>query len=159
MNMENKVVIEELNLNEVNNVSSMVDNVFDKFVGKDYSVEGNNTFKDYIKPENIIKRFLEKRSIFFSAKIENIIIGMMEIKNIDHISLFFVKEEFHGKGIGNYLFSHYLKKIQDENMDIKTITVNSSIYVENIYIKLGFIKTNEIQEKGGIKYIPMEYKL
>ena len=30
---------------------------------------------------------------------------------------------------------------------------------EKIYSKLGFIKTDEMQEKNGIKYIPMEYKL
>ena len=156
---ENKIVIEELTIDEVNIVSNMVDNIFDEFVGKDYSVEGKNTFKDYIKPENIIKRFIDKSSIFFTAKSDNKIIGMMEIKNKDHISLFFVQKEFHGKGIGKYLFRHYLKKTQEENFGIKTITVNSSFYAEKIYSKLGFKKTNGIQEKEGIKYIPMEYKL
>ena len=45
------------------------------------------------------------------------------------------------------------------NMGIKIITANSSIYAEEIFSKLGFIKTNEIQEMNGIKYIPMEYKI
>jgi len=83
----------------------------------------------------------------------------MEIKNKDHISLLFVKKEFHGKGIGKYLFEHYLNIIKRENTGIKIITVNSSIYAEKIYLKFGFIKTNEIQEKDGIKYIPMEYRI
>ena len=156
---ENKTVIEELTIGEVDFVSNMVDNIFDEFVGKDYSVEGNNTFKDYIKPENIIKRLVDKSSIFFTVKNKSVIIGMTEIKNKDHISLFFVKKEFHGKGIGKCLFRYYLKKIQDENLRIKTITVNSSFYAEKIYSKLGFVKTNEIQEKDGIKYIPMEYNI
>ena len=155
----NKIIIEKLTIEEVNIVSNMVDNIFDEFVGKDYSVEGNNTFKDYIKPENIIKRLVEKSSIFFTAKSDNKIIGMMEIKNKDHISLFFVQKEFHGKGIGKYLFRYYLKKTQEKNFGIKIITVNSSIYAEKIYSKLGFIKTKEIQEKEGIRYIPMEYKI
>jgi predicted GNAT family N-acyltransferase len=37
--------------------------------------------------------------------------------------------------------------------------VNSSFYGEKIYKALGFIKTEEAQEKNGIKYIPMEYKI
>ena len=155
----NKIMVEELTIDEVNYVSKMVGNIFNEFVGRDYSEEGNNTFKDYIKPESIIKRYMDKSSIFFTVKIENLITGMMEIKNTDHISLLFVKKEFHGKGIGKYLFRHYLKKIEDKKLRIKTITVNSSIYAEKIYSKLGFIKTNEIQEKDGIKYIPMEYKI
>jgi predicted GNAT family N-acyltransferase len=42
---------------------------------------------------------------------------------------------------------------------IKIITVNSSFLAEKIYSKMGFIKTDEIQERDGIKYIPMEYNM
>jgi GNAT superfamily N-acetyltransferase len=156
---KNDIIIEELAIDEINYVSNMIDIVFDEFVGKDYSVEGNNTFKDYIRPQNILCRLTDKISKFFAVKIENVIIGLMEIKNKDHISLFFVKKEFHGQGIGKHLFWHYLSIIIKENAGIKMLTVNSSIYAEKIYSKLGFIKTNEMQEKDGIKYIPMEYKI
>jgi predicted GNAT family N-acyltransferase len=46
-----------------------------------------------------------------------------------------------------------------ENNGIKIITVNSSFFAEKIYSKMGFMKTDEMQEKDGIKYIPMENKL
>jgi predicted GNAT family N-acyltransferase len=134
----------------------MIDNIFDEFVGKDYSAEGNNTFKDYINPKNILNRLIDKSSQFFAAKYEDKIIGIMEVKNFGHISLFFIQKEFHGQGIGKLLLGYYLKKTKNENIGIKAMTVNSSIYAEKIYEKLGFIKTNELQEKDGIKYIPME---
>ena len=156
---ENDIEIDELKTEEINFVSNMINTVFDEFVGKDYSEEGNNTFKDYINPQNILNRFNEKISQYFIVKYNNEIIGILEIKNKDHISLFYIKKEFHGKGIGKKLFEHYLNIIKNENTGIKIITVNSSIYAEKIHSKLGFIKTNEIQEKDGIKYIPMEYKL
>jgi len=155
----NNVIIDELTINEIDCVSNMIDRIFDEFVGKDYSLEGNNTFKDYIKPQNIKNRFIDKSSQFFLAKAEDEIIGIMEIRNKDHISLFFVKKEFLGNGIGKCLFEYYLNKTKNENTEIKTITAHSSIYAERIYSKLGFIKTDEIQEKDGIKYIPMEYKI
>jgi len=158
---ENKkdLTVNELKIDEIDFVSNMVDNIFNEFVGKDYSVVGNNTFKDYIKRRNILNRVTDKSCQFFTVKIKNEIVGIMEIRNKDHISLLFVKKEFHGKGIGKYLFEHYLNKTRRENTGIKIITVNSSIYAEKIYSKLGFIKTNEIQEKDGIKYIPMEYRI
>jgi len=94
----------------------------------------------------------------FVAKYNNEIIGVLEIRNNDHISLFFVKKDFHKQGVGKILFEKYLETIE-KNPEIKTIIVNSSIYAEKIYEKLGFVKINEIQEKNGIKYIPMECKI
>ena len=152
------ILIDELKTDDIDFVSNLVDSVFDEFVGKDYSEEGNNSFKDYIKPQNILNRYIEKSSQFIIANYGSEIIGILEIKNKDHISLFFIKKKYQGKGIGKKLFGYYLRIIKNENPEIKTITVNSSIYAEKIYSRMGFIKSGEIQEKDGIKYIPMEYE-
>lgn len=157
--MENNIVIGEMNINDINNVSDMVNNVFDEFVGIDYSENGKKTFKDYINHKNILERFDNKTSKFYIAKNDDEIIGILEIKNKDHVSLFFVKKEYNGKGIGKKLFDNYIKALKQYNNEIKVITVNSSFFAEKIYNKMGFIKTDEIQEKDGIKYIPMEKKL
>ena len=45
----------------------------------------------------------------------NEIIGILEIKNYDHISLFFVKKDFHNKGIGQKLFEYYINTITKGN--------------------------------------------
>ena len=153
------ILIDDLKMEEINYVSNMINNVFDEFVGKDYSKEGNNTFKDYIKPQNILIRLNGKNSRLLTARQGDEIIGILEIRNKDHISLFFIKKGFHGKGIGKKLFRYYLRTLKNENPEIKAITINSSIYAEKIYSKLGFVKTGEMQEKDGIKYIPMEYKI
>ena len=154
--MDSDIIIGELETNEINSFSNLVNTVFDEFVGKDYSEEGNNTFKDYTDLKNILIRFNEKTGKFYAAKYQNEIVGILEIKNNDHISLFFVKKEFHGRGIGKKLFEHFIKHV---NSEAETITVNSSIYAEKIYARIGFIKTGEIEETNGIKYIPMSFKL
>jgi predicted GNAT family N-acyltransferase len=156
--MDNNIIFCEMNINDINNVSNMVNNVFDEFVGIDYSENGKKTFKDYIDSKNILERY-NKTSNFYIAKCNDEIIGILEIKNKDHVSLFFVKREFHGKGIGKRLFDNYIRTLKQENNGIKTITVNSSFFAEKIYSKMGFIKIDEIQERDGIKYIPMENKL
>ena len=151
--------IEYLKIEDVKLLSIMIINIFNEFVGKDYSVEGNKTFKEYIKVENILTRVNDKGSVFYVAKYVNELIGVLEIKNYNHISLFFTKKEFHGKGIGKSIFEKYKEELKQKNTEIKRITVNSSIYAEKIYSKMGFTKTEELQEKNGIKYIPMEYKI
>jgi len=156
--MENNIFFETLKKEDINQYSNMINNVFDEFVGKDYSEEGNNIFKDFIKPNNILDRFSNNLNKYFVAKYNNEIIGVLEIKNNDHISLFFVKKEFHGQGIGKKLFQNYMETIKDNN-DIKIISVNSSIYAEKIYSKLGFNKTSEIHEKCGMKIVTMEYRI
>jgi GNAT superfamily N-acetyltransferase len=97
------ITISELTENEVSIVSEMVEKLFNEFIGIDYSEEGNNTFRDHIKPQNILKRTTEEGRQLFTAKLEGEIIGIIEIKNKSHISLLFVKKEYHRQGIGKLL--------------------------------------------------------
>ena len=152
-----EIIIEELRTNEIKIFAEITYEVFSEFIAKDYSEEGRKTFKEYTNEKAIIDRI--NNNEFFTAKYKNKIIGIMEIRNKNHISLFFVLKEFHGKGIGRKLFEYYIEKIKQNNKEIKTMTVNSSFYGEKVYKALGFIKTEEVQEKNGIKYIPMEYKV
>jgi predicted GNAT family N-acyltransferase len=57
------------------------------------------------------------------------------------------------------LFEYSLKKIIEQYPDIEKITVNSSPYAEKIYAGLGFNKVMDMQEKDGIKFVPMEYRI
>ena len=158
--MEDTITIEELQGADITTYSiwidmiDLIDTVFDEFVGKDYSEKGNETFKDYIDLKKIMERLEQKTSQWFVAKSGDEIIGIMEIRYQNHIALFFVKKEFHRQGIGKKLIQHY-KKIMKRNK-VEILTVNSSIYAEKIYAKLGFIKLNDkLQERSGIRFIPM----
>jgi GNAT superfamily N-acetyltransferase len=156
--MENIITFGQLKIYEINQYSDLINNVFDEFVGKDYSENGNIEFKKFIEVDNILERFNSGLYQYFVARKKEEIIGILEVKNENHISLYFVKKEYHKQGIGKTLFEIY-KKTLIENSNVKIISVNSSIYAEKIYSKLGFNKTNEIQEKNGIILIPMEYKI
>jgi GNAT superfamily N-acetyltransferase len=156
--MENSITFGNLKIYEINQYSDLINNVFDEFVGKDYSEKGNIEFKKYIEVNNVQERFNSGLYQYYVARNGEEIIGILEIKNKNHISLYFVKKEYHKQGIGKILFEAY-KETLIENTNVKIISVNSSIYAEKIYLKLGFIKTNEIQEKNGIIFIPMEYKI
>ncbi len=144
--------IELLKENEIGEFSRLVDSVFDEYVGKDYSEAGNKTFKDYTNPKAVLERMKDK-NIFYAAKDKDRIIGVLEIRDKDHISLFFIDKEYQGKGIGRKLFDRYISDIKPDG--VAAVTVNSSIYGEKIYASLGFKRTDILQEKDGILFIPM----
>jgi GNAT superfamily N-acetyltransferase len=149
-------IIELLQENEIEEFSRLVDFVFDEYVGNDYSDAGNKTFKDYTSKEAVLER-MKSSSIFYIAKDEGWIIGALEIRNKDHISLFFIDKKYQGKGIGRELFNRYISDITSEG--ITSVSVNSSIFGENIYTALGFKRTDGPREKDGILFIPMKYTL
>jgi len=157
--MTSEIIINELNTCEVDVYANLINEVFDEFVGKDYADKGKETFKDFINPKNALERYNSKNSVCYVARYKSEIIGILEIRSNNHISLFFVKSEFHGKGIGKKLWKHFLDKIKKENIEVDKVTVNSSIFAENIYARLGFVKTHELQESDGIKFIKMECKV
>jgi predicted GNAT family N-acyltransferase len=70
-----------------------------------------------------------------------------------------VDEQYQNRGIGKKLFDYALNEINNMYPGNKEITVNSSIFAEKIYTKLGFEKTAELQEQDGIQFIPMRYTI
>ncbi len=145
-----------LHEDEIEDFSRLVEFVFDEYVGKDYSETGNKNFKDYINPAAVLER-MKGKSTFYVAKDEGWVIGALEIQNKNHISLFFVDKECQEQEIERELFERYLSDIEPGS--ISSVTVNSSIFGENVYTDLGFKRTGGPQEKDGILFIPMAYTL
>lgn len=135
----------------------LIKKVYNEFVAPDYTAKGNIFFYEYIQPEKILERFLAKNEIVITAKCDNKIIGVLDIKNKSHISLLFVEKSFQGKGVSSILLNEYLKRIS--SLDVREITVHASPYSVKIYEKLGFLSESEMLEENGIRYLPMTRKL
>ena len=122
--------------------------VFQEFEGPDYSQEGVDEFKRYIDGQ-MIDMTMTMCGAFENEELLGVIATRSEG---EHISLFFVKKETHGQGIGKRLFEHILPLCKNG-----FITVNSSPYAIKIYRKLGFIEIDTEQVTNGIRYVPMKY--
>ncbi|WP_419822167.1 GNAT family N-acetyltransferase [Anoxybacterium hadale] len=122
--------------------------VFQEFEAPDYAPEGIATFKSFIDSQ-CSQLTLE----LFGAYAGEQLLGVIATRNNgSHISLFFVRKEYHGQGIGKSLFGHIRS-----SYDHPTITVNSSPYAAEVYRKLGFTDLDSEQVTDGLRYIPMEY--
>lgn len=145
-------MIKKFKIGQEKQIESLITSVFDDFVGHEYSELGNKTFNDFINPKKILSRYSQGNIILVYEENKKII-GVIEVRDDNHICLFFVDKEHHNKGIGKKLLHAVVKKIQGKTNFIET---NASPFSEKIYAKLGFQKTGELTEKNGIKFIPMK---
>jgi GNAT superfamily N-acetyltransferase len=150
------ISVAPLSPGEVPDFISLVREVYDEFVAPGYSEEGNDTFYGFIGEEAVRER-MDRGNLMAVAKAGGVIVGAHEVRDGNHIALFFVKKEWQGRGIGGMLFRYSLDSIARCRAGLETITVNSSPRAEGIYASLGFRKTMEMQETNGIRYVPMEY--
>lgn len=115
---------------------------------EDFNEEGLESFKSFIFNEELMDELT-----IYGAFEEERLVGIMATKNEGkHISLFFIRKEFHKKGIGKLLFHYAL-----QDCPMREISVNSSTYAVSFYQSLGFKKIDEKQETNGITYTPMKY--
>ena len=142
-------MINKLKQEHLIKIQQMIKTTFDLYIGSDYSKEGVESFYRYIDRNNMLKRLKDKAYQSYVYEVNGLIVGMIEMKDYCHISLFFVERKFQRQGIGQALFN----KVKDHT--IGEITVNSSPYAVTIYEKLGFKKVVGELVKNGITYIPM----
>lgn len=145
MNLE----IRRLNDNEIPEALSLVWEVFCQFEAPDYSQEGIDEFRRTIDSPEFIDELK-----FYGALENDQIVGVLAMRAPQHVSLFFVKEGYHGRGIGKTLFNTMRQDYASQNF-----TVNSSPYAVDIYNRhLGFIPTDTEQVTNGIRYTPMVFR-
>lgn len=156
--MEEPIFITKFEFGQVNEIHHLVKTVFDEFLAPDYSAEGVDFFYDWIKPDNFIKRQFNN-SIIHLANVDSKIVGMIEVRNINRISLLFVDKKYQRQKVANTLLTVAIYLIQKQNPDYDFITVNASPYSVPFYTKMGFVETDSMQTSHGVKYMPMVRKI
>lgn len=131
---------------------------FLRFEADVYSPEGVRNFEDFITDTTLYRMFVMGTYQMFVALSEGEIIGMITLRNRTHISLLFVDERYHRRGVGRALME-YLENYLLTEIGASRVTVNASPYGEPFYHRLGFRDLRPREEKSGIIYTPMEFVL
>lgn len=147
-----KYKIEELKLDNLEETLKVVEITFMKFVAPDYTEEGIRNFLKFINYDSI-KENLSKNMKMYIAKIDEKIVGVIGYRDNSHINLLFVLDKYHYNGISKSLYNLFVENCK--KIGTERITVNSSPYAHDIYLKFGFIDDNKMQEVDGIKFYPM----
>ena len=151
------VIYRAMNAGEEQQVCDVVVRVFHEFVAPLYSAAGVQEFLTYgADPDQLRGRLLSNHSVLV-AEIQGRIVGVIEVRDSDHISLFFTDGEAQRKGIGRELWRRALDACVSSQPDVARITVNSSPNAVEAYQKLGFQVEGAEQTVNGIRFVPMAF--
>ena len=146
--------IEKANINDIEEISDLVKRIYLKYNSKIDTEEGIKNILIFVSAENMRLRFFIEGALMLVARDENKkIIGVIELRNFEHISLFFVDDKYFKLGIGKKLFEEAKNIFGNEKY-----SVNASDYGLEFYKKLGFIQiTDSIKIEKGVHFYPMIY--
>jgi len=141
--------IRKLTESEIPDALNLIWEVFLQFEAPEYPEEGVQNFKRVIDGQNITHSFT-----MYGAFSGRKLVGVAATRNEgNHVALFFVDRNYHGRGIGRKLFKEVLQGSTSDR-----ITVNSSPFAVEVYRRLGFTATDAEKLSDGIRYTPMVYK-
>ena len=156
--MDDKVVYRPIEPGEEHTVIDLVARSFRKFVASDCSREGVEEFFKYAQADSLYIRTKTGHDVLV-AEIHNQIVGMIEVRDYEHISMFFVEETFHNSGIVKELLRRSLEVCRSNVPDLCRLSVNASLYAVRIYRHLGFRRKAPQQLEKGIRFVPMVLEL
>ena len=144
---------------ELQETLNLVRIVFDEFEAPYYSKEGIESFYKFIRMDNILEQYMNGSLYFYGCFVNDIIVGMIAVKDFVHISLLFVDKHYHKQAIARTLFDAIMKICKEKNSSLQTVTVNSSPYAVGFYHKLGFVDISSEQIVDGIRFTPMRLEI
>lgn len=135
-------------------VCDLIASVFNAYVAPDYEEKGNQEFFKYANPEAMSERVKNNHFVLVAA-VGDRIVGMIEMRDFDHLSLLFVDSDFHRRGISRELLRQAVDICRENRPDMAEVLVNSSPFAIPVYEKLGFRITGPEQTVNGIRFQSM----
>lgn len=139
-------------------VSALILASFNEFIRPEYTQLGVDEFRRYVEPVAIERRTRADHFVLVAVA-GDVPVGMIEIRQNNHVALLFVDRQYQHHGIGKALLGRALTEARAKNADLARVTVNSSRHGVPVYQKLGFRQTGPEREVKGIRFIPMARQL
>ena len=144
--------------NEWQDAMALAWKTFLRFEADVYTPEGVKNFENFITDSTLHRMFVMGTYQLFIALDGNKVVGMITLRDMTHISLLFVDEAYHRRGIGRALINHLTDYLMTE-VGMYRVTVNASPYGVEFYHKMGFRDLGPEEIRDGIIYTPMEFIL
>ena len=135
----------------------LAEDVFMQFEAPDFTPCGVESFKSFIWGKRVKEMIKDGSFVVWGCYCGNQLVGMLAMRDCQHISLAFVMADFHRQGIGRMLYSQ-AKKYAALHLKRK-ITVNASPYGLPFYRAIGFKEPDMENVIDGVRSTPMEAKL
>jgi GNAT superfamily N-acetyltransferase len=135
---------------------ALVKSVFDQHVASDLGPEGIAEFFRFANPQAMAARS-DPEQVLLVALHDGQIVGVLEVRSRSHLALLFVSLK--RRGIARGLLRMAISECRARQPRLSALTVNSSLYAQPIYERLGFIATAPARTINGIVHVPMALTL
>ncbi len=142
---------------EFRSALQLAEDVFMEFEAPLFGERGVESFKAFIWGRRVQDMIESGEFPIWCCYKENQLVGMMALRDRSHISLAFVRGDFHRQGIGRMLFAQ-AKRYAKMNFK-RSMTVNASAFGIPFYRSLGFRETDMENVVDGIASTPMTIKI
>lgn len=149
-----KITYRGMNIKESVIVVNLVRRVFNEFIAPQYSPEGIAEFEKFISVQAFANR-MQAGNFVLVAEREKQIIGIIEMRDGNHVALLFVDNTYQRQGIAKGLLEWAIRTCETRNPEIRYITVNASPNAYSAYRRMGFTPIGEEKTVNGIRFVPM----
>ncbi len=144
---KNEISVKKLGKERIDECLDTVWSVFSQFEVPIFPDEGAVTYK------NTIEATRKNKDICFYAALHNDkVVGVLGLRENNHIGYFYIDSKYHGLGLATDLFN-----LMKNDTGAKEITVNAMIYGVPVYTHLGFSPSEPTKTVDGVTFTPMKY--
>jgi len=136
-------------------VAGLVGRVFDQHVAPSFELEGIEEMHRHVSAEAIAER--ARTHATFVAWQGALPAGVIEVRDLTHVSMLFVRTSHMGLGIATALMARAEEACRAAGLP--RMTVHSSVNAQSFYERLGFHATHDPQHVHGFSFVPMEKRL
>jgi GNAT superfamily N-acetyltransferase len=147
-----------MTVHETAAVAHLAAHVFSASVAPLFEPVGVAEFLHYLAPHELAKRLHHEHEVWV-AESGGKLVGMIEVRDGAHITLFFVDQAYQGQGIGRHLLQHVLESCRQRHPTLTALSVHATPNAVPIYTKLGFHPVAAEQVERGMRYVPMMLSL
>jgi predicted GNAT family N-acyltransferase len=149
------LIVRDAKKEEWEDIMALAWRTYLKFEAGEYPTEGTTSFFAFITNATLYQMFLKGEYLIKIAKIDKKIVGMISMRNKNHLSLLFVEKEYHRQGIGKKLVDAMCMELKKSKLK-NCITVNAAPYALEFYHEIGFFDLSGQIENEGIIYVSMQ---
>jgi GNAT superfamily N-acetyltransferase len=146
--------IRSIHDNDIAAVARLMHDLSREFITSEGSVAAAASFARE-NDETGLRGFIGAGIVYHVAEEDGTIVGFIAVRQASHLFHMFVDKAHHRKGIAKALWAVARQAALDAG-NPGYFTVNSSNYAVPVYEALGFVRTEPMQCKNGIKYNPMK---
>jgi GNAT superfamily N-acetyltransferase len=143
---------------EVEKAVELAQRVFTEFVAGQHSLEGCEEFRSYASAAALRERH-SAGCVTFAAERQGRIIGMLHLRNANHIAMLFVEGRDQRQRIGSGLVRVAEQYAVARQPTPEMLTVASTPNAIDAYRRMGFVPVAEEQVLKGLRFTPMERKM